>query len=313
MAKKLIGSVKCSLDDIIFPVEKIKAGIDPDSNEKLFECNSDYEYDIFGYIGGNIEKGIIGSKRRLNSCSSIYELVPNSDIFIPVKERLENSGISFTEEYEHINYARFYGYYRINDIPYKVGGNDNDIIYPMLKVFHSYNGLTQYGITFGYYRFVCSNGLVIPVKEKEYINLAIIGKHTQNINNVLIELQKKIEMFSEKGNELVKRFDKLIYDRPIHNVEDRIIEVMEANNLISLKQEKARNERLAFVSNVVYNEIDLYGGVANDWLIYNAINQFNYNPSFNIKAPEKRYADDLKVYQYIEKNPYKNNEKLVLV
>lgn len=56
---KKAGLKSCSLNDILFPVENVK--------QTDFACNSDYTNDIFGYLGGNTELGIMGVKTRLNT------------------------------------------------------------------------------------------------------------------------------------------------------------------------------------------------------------------------------------------------------
>jgi hypothetical protein len=287
--QKKLGLVECELNDILFPVEMVE--------QTSFACNSDYQYDIFGYLNGDANKGIIPVKTRLNSCSNRYELVPNADIFPPVRVILQSKEINFEETYMHLNNARFYAEYKIMDNPYLVGGNPNDKIFPMLKVQHSYNGMTKYMINFGYYRLVCTNGLTIPVKEKDEFNIAITGKHTSSIQNSLLKLREVINVFVEQGNKYLVNFDSMT-DRAITNIDDRIEEVMNAAK-ISLIDNKNLNT-IQYVKTIVDKEsMDLYGGVTNDWLIYNAINQYVNDNKMNVKTPEVRSEIDKKVLQYM--------------
>jgi hypothetical protein len=287
---KKAGLVECSLNDILFPVEMIE--------QTEFACNSDYSHDIFGYIGGDIEKGIMPVKTRLNSCSDRYVLIPNAEIFLPIRQTLIDKGIKFEETYMHLNNARFYAEYKIMDNPYKVAGT-NDLIYPMLRVQHSYNGLTKYVINFGYYRLVCSNGLTIPVKEMIEFNINKSGKHTDSIHTSLAELSNKIDKFIELKDQFVVNFNHMA-DRVITNIEDRVTEVMAAAKF-SLGNNK--KETMAYISTIVNREaVDLYGGVTNDFLIYNAINAYINDNSQNVKAPEVRNEMDRKVMEIMLKD-----------
>jgi hypothetical protein len=272
------------LNDILFDVEKTQV--------TEFSCNSDYAYDIFAYPNGE--------KLRVNSCSDRYELIPNAEIFPKVRQILVDGGIQFTEKYYHINNARFYSEYVIEDkrFAYPIAGNKNDIVKPMLKVQHSYNGLTKYMVNFGYYRLVCSNGLVIPISEMKEYNLCIVGKHTKEIQNSLQKLSQTIEYFSQNAVQITlaitAKYDTLA-GKIITNIEDRITEVLNVANISIIENQKLNT--VDYVKNVISSEINLYGGVANDWLIYNGINRYIYDNTLNIKAPEKRAEMDLKVFE----------------
>lgn len=277
------GLIECTLNDILFPVEKV-----------LYtdcDANSDYAYDIFGYIGDEQKK------TRLNSCSNRYELVENSKIFIPAREILLSKNIKFEETYMHLNNARFYAEYKIMDQPYLVGGNPDDKIFPMMKVQHSYNGLTKYLISFGYYRLVCTNGLTIPVKEKDDFNIAVMGKHTTSIKASLEKLSNALDLFANEGNKYLVNFDHMA-DRAIMNVQDRIVEVMEAAKISIVDNKNV--DTMDYVMSIIEREAtDFYGGVTNDWLIYNSINQYIFDDDLNVKTPEVRNEMDKNVLQFM--------------
>jgi hypothetical protein len=277
-----LGLVTCSLPELLFPVEKVM--------QSDFACNSDYSHDIFGYLGDN------AIKTRLNSCSDRYELVENSQIFPPVRNMLLSKKIGFSETYMHLNNARFYAEYKIMDKPYRVGGNPNDEIFPMLRVQHSYNGLTKYMISFGYFRLVCTNGLTIPVKEKQEFNIAISGKHTSSIQHSLQRLMSVIDLFITQGNDYLVNFDSMT-DRAVAKWEDRVIEVMGFAK-INIVDNKNVNT-MQYIGERIDLELGKIGGVTNDWLIYNSINHYINNNDLNVKTPEVRQETDKKVLQYM--------------
>lgn len=133
-----------TLNDLIFPVSKI---------ENPANTNSEYGYIVQGDVNG--------TKMDLNYCSDRYELVPNSVIFPRIENDLNERNMKFSVAYHSIDNVRFYAKYILEDKNLAIGSG-NDIVKPMISVNHSYNGLTKYSITFGYFRLVCSNGLVYP-------------------------------------------------------------------------------------------------------------------------------------------------------
>jgi len=279
------GLVKVELNDLLFDVKK---------QENPRNTNPEYGYVVMGTIGGK--------EIDLNYCSDRYELVPNNDIFPVIRQILVMFNIQFTEKYYMLNHARFYAEFIIEDsrFAYKIDGSNGDVVKPVIRVQHSYNGLTKYEITFGYYRLVCSNGLVIPVKEMQEFNLHITGKHTFSIKASLEKLKDTIQYFAQNAAQITAAitasYDQLA-GNAVSNVEDRITEVAKAAN-ITLK-DNSKFSTMDYLKNVITSEIDLYGGVTNDWLVYNALNQYINDADLNKKAPEVRHNQDSKVLEYM--------------
>ena len=274
-----------SLNDILFDVEMR-------DNPRV--TNPEYSKVVTGIIDGQ--------EIDLNYCSPRYELVPNTEIFPVVRQILVNHNIQFTENYYSLNNARFYAEYVIEDqrFSYKIGGSNGDIVKPMLRVQHSYNGLTKYMINFGYYRMVCSNGLVIPIDEMKEYNMYVTGKHTQSIKRSLEKLSNTITYFAENAAQITSaitaKYDELAGNE-VTNVDDRIKEVLNAAK-INIRENNKFNT-LDYIKNRISGEIDLYGGRTNDWLIYNAVNQYIHDDSLNVKTPEVRKELDSKVFEYM--------------
>jgi hypothetical protein len=287
-----VGEVSCNMQDLLFDVEL---------RDNPMPANSEYKKIVVGQIGG--------SDFFLNACSPRYELVKNVDIFPNIESVLNANGIQFEVNYSHIDNVRFYADYRITDKQYAynmVGTNDE--IQPLIRVQHSYNGLTKYRIVFGYFRLVCSNGMVIPVQEMKQYNLAIIGKHTESIRHSFDELDKMLKFFASDARQvtlaLTAKYE-MLGGRMVANVQDRIAEVLKAGSIISVEQKNFNT-----VENI-YNRITeelrdprmtAYNGKINDWLIYNGVNQYIFDDSRNIVAPEKRIETDSKVFEYMLQN-----------
>lgn len=275
-----------SLDQMLFPVEmstlKDKIGVNSISST---------QYGIFGYIGGETTPTL------LNVCSEIYELVENDKIFPAIEEILRTAGIEFDVTYKMIDFSRFYADYTM-----KVGGvsvgNKKDKIFPIIRVTHSYNGLLKYKITFGWFRMICTNGLVVPVEGKEEQNISIVGKHTKQILQSLGTLLEKIKHFTKNTDTYSEKFE-VLADRSVKNWEDRIIEVMAASG-VGKRGFKQIAERINFESD------KLYDGKVNDWLLYNGFNYHIFNAVTKEgkpydTAPNLRHDQDKKVFDTLFK------------
>lgn len=288
MAKAKTGTTICTLDDLCFPVELI------DNPNKT---NREYS---------KIVTGIINDEDwDLNYCSPIYELVPNEMIFPKVEEILNQHGIAFTAEYSHTQHARFYGNYIVEDprFGYKMAGT-NDVIKFIWNFQHSYNGLTKYKGLAGFYRLICSNGLVVPVQEMKEYNLVLEGKHTSSILKSLEEFsQILVNVTNNLGTVKTAITDKyeVLGGRWVAKPEDRLKEVLMASKIAIIDNSKFNT--LNDITNTIMFEAKKtglgYNGRVNDWLIYNGINQYIHDDSRNIAAPEKRRETDSKVLEYM--------------
>ncbi|MFW5891445.1 MAG: DUF932 domain-containing protein [bacterium] len=260
-----------SLEKMLFDVEVIKM-----QDLTGIPANSDYEYGIIGHIDGE--------KRLLNACSERYELVDNKEIFPQIRQILNNSGLKFSENYQMTSsHARFYADYVIESEQAAIG-SDLDIVKPLIRVRHSYNGMTKYAITFGYFRMVCDNGLVVPVKGKESTNLHIVGRHTTNIRRSFDMLIQRLEQFTTNHKIYSEVYSDLAR-KEVLNVEDRVKEVLNACSIPEKNSDKVIQSVKAEASN-------LYNGQINDWLIYNGVNQLVH------KGENKKVLEQKEVYDY---------------
>ena len=197
-----------------------------------------------------------------------------------------------------MNHARFYAEYTIEDHAFKVGGNSLDVVKPMLKVQHSYNGLTEYQITFGYFRLVCSNGLVIPVAEKSEYNICIRGKHTKAIHESLKRLDDAITFFVAQGKKPMQNFN-VLADTWVEKWEDRLVEVLAASSIANIDNSKFKT--MDYLGGVIAEEtVKLKtGGKVNEWLLYNAINRYVHDEKLNVASPKQREDKDRAVLKVL--------------
>lgn len=285
------GTTICELDSILFDVE-IK------NNPR--KTNKEYSKVVTGIIDNE--------EMDLNYCSDVYCLIKNADIFPNIEQVLFNNTIDFTVEYKHLNNVRFYADYQITDSRYAYLMNGtNDKITPMIRVQHSYNGLTQYKIVFGYFRLVCTNGLTIPIEEMSKFNLCIVGKHTENILHSFEKLNDILVYFANNAKQITKEITakyELLGGRWVENIEDRIEEVLNATKMSIIDNSKFST--MNDIVNRITTEANIpnlgYNGRVNDFLIYNGINQYLNDDNRNIIAPEIRIEKDSKILQYMIEN-----------
>ena len=96
----------------------------------------------------------------------------------------------------------------------------------------------------GYYRLVCTNGLVIAVQEMKDFNLQIVGKHTvEAIKRSLVEFDGMLERFCNEAPTITKaitsKYEKLAR---VEFLKKKIEEVdlleLKINELISFKRKR---------------------------------------------------------------------------
>ena len=293
---EMIGAVICKIEDLLFPVE---------IREEEMPSNSEYSQRVIGQIDGG--------DFLLNQCSPYYELIPNNDIFPEIEKILDAANIQYVATYRHIDHVRFFADYRFTDpaYGYKMKGT-NDAIQPMLRVQHSYNGKTKYRIILGYFRLICTNGLMIAVEEMKRFKLVLVGKHTKEIQVSLETLKERLKFFVAEAPIVIAALTgkyELLGGRAIKNVEDRVKEVLAAAKIRMVDNSKFNT--VASIVETVMEDADGrrrfedgtylsgYNGQANDWLIYNAINQYINDDKRNIVAPDTRMDTDSKVLEYM--------------
>lgn len=294
-AKKIkIGMVDCTKEDLFFPVELRK---------EEMPSNKEYSMKVVGQING--------SDFLLNQCSDVYTLVENENIFPKIEDALNVAGIEFEVSYRHINHVRFYADYKITDERYAYNmHNTNDFICPMISVQHSYNGLTKYKIVFGYFRFVCTNGMTVPVAEMNQFNLVIVGKHTDSIEGSFKRLESMLEYFVNDAelilNSITAKYEAM-NQKVFHSetsFKERLEEVLEASKITMVDNNKFNtvNDILDRIETEANDKHLGYKGQVTDFLIYNGINQYLNDNDRNIMTPEVRMEKDSKVLEYMLAN-----------
>ena len=257
-------------------------------------------------------------RKLLNYASSVYGLIPNSAIFPQIENVLNASNIAYNVTYKHVDNVEFYVDYRITDSRYtwKIEGT-NDEIQMIISVQHSYDSSKKFKIFIGWFRFICNNGLVSPVKELEQYNMVMVVKHStvvhkvhENINKLLLKIHNEAEDIIT----LVSRKFKTLADAVVtpDNFDKMLEQTLKAAgiNAISNKNfntyENIKNRAIAEANHPTLG----YKGTLNEWLVYNAINQYINDDTLNVTNPETRRENDSKVLEYLLKRHQKETEQI---
>lgn len=268
-----------NLDGILYPVRKVKS-VDINPN---FDYSPQQEYKILVDING--------TEKEVNSCSEQYHLVPNAEVIKPLLAGLKDFDIDVS--YTNKNDARF-----TLDIVFKGSALDimpGDKILPRLRMNNSYDGRVRYAYMMGFYRMICSNGIVVPVEGFEDTNMELKMRHTPSLEDY-VDTDAIIEMvksFQEGIDKFTKPF-KILSKQKVMSIEERAEEVIKATKYPKRQLEPAL-DRL----NV---ELGLLNSKPNDWLMYNAFNyQLNHSDDMTMDQ-HKREKIDRSVLSYLLEN-----------
>jgi len=242
------------------------------------------------------EKTIIVTKKEgpkiVHFAGPKYNLVPMSEILLPFERDLKSLG-KFECKYNVYDDAVFYLDYVFTDNVFSVGKErkykKSDGITPKLKLAHSYNGWIKFNLKFGYERLVCENGLTVFDYKGGFS-----VKHTEQLaeGNAFKMCKEAIQEFLDESKILWKPYEELS-TQVVTNWEERILEIITAVPGLP-KREAGQN----YIKEVVAREMDHFGvKEADDWLIYNGINNFiNHESTADQEYKQKL---DAKVLEFV--------------
>ncbi len=281
----------CKIETILFDVEK----------------KSTTEIGYGGTAGRNavVIGEIDGVPHLLNLCSQNYELINNKLVFPEIENMLNDMGVEFTACYSHRNFTRFYADYNLNLEGLTIGGGTDKIV-PQIHVEHSYDSSLKFKMELGFHRLVCSNGLTMPISEKElkkagYSSVSISRKHSfENMQKSFSDF--KIFMKELLDGDVFKTASKkyeVLFDTKVEKLNERILEVISVTGVFDKKL-------VSVAEGLVNYEAKLLKTEPNEWLVYNAINSLIFDNEVNSKSIEERRKMDARVFETIEAQVLRN-------
>lgn len=239
-----------NLENLMKPVKLVKS-------VELFPGFSFTKQNEFSVVVDNNGDDLI-----VNQVSKVYHLVKNEDIIKPLQKLF--SGMEFEITGKQRFDSRFYFDFIFKDKNLAI--MDGDLIFPKLRVNNSYDGRVKYSMDMGFYRLICSNGLVVPIKGFEDKNIKIKMRHTPSLGAKFENepIEEMVSDFLDSYTNYVKPFKELS-KKKINNLEDTINDVIENTKFSSRKAEE--------VFNIIIEEQGrLKAKTPNAWLLYSGFN-----------------------------------------
>lgn len=237
--------------------------------------NSENEYAVIA----DLPEG----EKLITLCSDRLNLIPNETLY-PELERLFDLNPATrnfqtrTHAYGDKDFYREYTFPNFNSYV----GTKRDGIIAGVGVGNSYYGKMFRG-AINAHRLVCTNGLWGVASL-----MSIKNKHTDIVQKAIQDLFIQTMEAIEKFEEQVERYNVLASATRSIDWEDRLEDVAKNAGI-----PRYHDEAKAIVR---AESADYYGGVVNDWLIYNALNQIIHNDNLNKKNMDTRQKLDEKVF-----------------
>lgn len=266
------------MTDIFFPVRKVPVD----------EIMPGYQHPsgINHAIVVNIPEGV---ERVVQYCSELYTLIPNVDILVPFERELSKY-YKIEKNIRMYHWSRFYIDFIIKEKGIKVGSKE-DLIFPRVTLINSYDGSVKYNFMAGFFRLICSNGLMISegdVKQIKSMHTPKIGAETSF--EAVLEMVSGFMSVLEDTSEVYQE----LQDQSVKDWMERIEEVLENTKFPRTLHEDIQ-ARMSL-------ELDAHKGLEpTDWLVYNAFNyQLNHHEDLKAKQ-SKKDAMDQEVLEYLLK------------
>ena len=225
-----------------------------------------------------------GVKRVVQYCSETYHLVPNEEI-VPKFQNEISRFFKVDMSIKIYRWSRFYVDFIMKDKQMMVSTKDS--VFPRVRLVNSYDGSVKYQFLVGFWRQVCSNGMMGWKWE------GFKAMHTPKLGNET-SFEAVMGMTSEflaEATEMVEIYREL-QDNTMDDWMGRIEEVVEETKF-PVSMEENVVERMG-------QELDIFKGtLPNDWLVYNAFNyQVNHNDGWKAKESKKDEIDQ-EVMQFL--------------
>lgn len=237
---------------------------------------SDKTHGIFAKVGEQ--------EKLVNVCSSSYGYKHISEIINPIEDELFKK-FNVTPKYHVEDESKFHVKYTLEDGDVTVSNNDK--MKPYIVVRHSYDGKIPLQLTYGFYRLVCSNGMVvadtkIAIKMRHGINKMLSSPSM--IENFIASVVEDIPEYTAKYQVLT--------DRKVTDIEKRIDIISEATSF--------PKRFTSDIQGIVQREVkSLDEPFVSDWLVYSAFNNvLNHNNVLKMDT-DKRIKVDNDVFEYM--------------
>jgi len=235
-----------------------------------------------------------GVQKVVNHCSDVYEVVPNLRVVTDLLKAFEGTDIKVTGWAKHD--SRFAIDMVFMDKSLSMGKGDD--IAPKLRINNSYDGRVKYAFNLGFYRLICSNGMVIPLEGFEDKNIDIKMRHTPAITDYTDteEIMDMVNGFKANMKDFATPYREL-QKKKVISIEERVAEVIE-NTKFPTRRAEDVVDRITEEMGLLH----LNAAGITDWLVYNGLNyQLNHSTDIQMDS-HKKEALDQQVLTYLLEN-----------
>lgn len=260
---------KVSLKEMLFPVSIVAT--------PYAESNPDCAFDIVAQVEGK--------ERKLQSCSDVYVLIPNAEIFPAIEASLKSNNVPFNSVYTHTNYSKFYAQYNLFTETFNVGNLNLSLI---ISVIHSYDGWLTYSFFAG---LVGSDKpeyrKSVPVVNQDFFKG---GKHTKKSLQANVDFFETVEAITTQKDAIKKALETLVNTK-VEKPSELVEKVMKATKINDGHGKEGKNKKAV---------LERALSAKNMWDVYNAFNEgYVYNNDLNRLTPDKRAQLDLNIMTYL--------------
>jgi hypothetical protein len=241
---------------------------------------------------------IISEDVIVNVVSDKYGFLPNERYYTAVEEKLINAEISYSTQSINKENKSFKVDYILGDDYATTIGTKDDKIVPLMSFTNSYDGSSKTTGTFGLYRQVCSNGLMVA-DTKVGFSIKHIGNQ---VDIIMPEIDRLIQEFTKtEYYELQKKFE-ILAGRKINNVQKFVEQICQESKIFKFEsnpesQEVVLTKKAEAVIDIINRESSLLKVEPNMWLGYNAFNEIIH--SMNMRNFETKNEKDHKMFETI--------------
>jgi len=260
--------------EICFKVEKVE---NP-SIANGFATTTENSHAIIGYptVKGN------EVKTELHNCAERYKLVSNLEIFSELERlfSLNKKTADYEVSIHNIDNVQFAVDFRFPQ--FKALIKKVDEVIAGFTVRNSYNGKWAFSGYLNSYRQVCSNGMWGMSRA-----LSVKNRHTEivkvAVQTMFLEVINALEEFETQ----VVKYELLANAERQQGWEDRLEDIAKKSGIVKFHDDAKAIARM--------EATNLYGGVVNDFVIYNALNNVLFNNSLNKKPQDVRAKIDQQI------------------
>jgi len=225
-----------------------------------------------------LENAVVSNGKVVNVVSRTYGLITNEQYLLEMERNMVDAGFEYKLRTINRDDRQFAMDIILDDPNCKieVKSNSNDIIVPMLRFTNSYDGSLRASGSYGFFRKVCSNGLHIANTKFAFH----LKHHTKAMGIIQPTLKNIVKQFIDNEFYTVRRKFEVMWDCKVDKLQDAVRDICHRTKVFQYEASATNLSPSANAHRVM--EIATAEAVElntdmNQWIVYNAFNNFVHN------------------------------------